>query len=78
MELAGIHDVWGHVVVQSGFGKFTGAVKKFAVAEGGNMTAQVKGIGSIVVDGGKVHGCACVKAGVLLDVFAPMRTDFVK
>ena len=33
---------------------------------------------SIVVDGGKMHGCACVKAGVLLDVFAPMRADFVK
>ena len=33
---------------------------------------------SIVVDGGKVHGCACVKAGVLLDVFSPMRADFVK
>ena len=32
---------------------------------------------SIVVDGGKVHGCACVKAGTLLDVFAPMRADFV-
>ena len=33
---------------------------------------------SIVVDGGKVHGCTCVKAGTLLDVFAPMREDFVK
>jgi len=33
---------------------------------------------SIVVDGGKVHGCACVKAGTLLDIFAPMREDFVK
>ena len=33
---------------------------------------------SIVVDGGKVHGCACVKAGTLLDIFSPMRTDFVK
>ena len=33
---------------------------------------------SIVVDGGKVHGCACVKAGTLLDVFAPMREDFVR
>ena len=32
---------------------------------------------SIVVDSGKVHGCTCVKAGVLLDVFAPMRGDFV-
>ena len=33
---------------------------------------------SIVVDGGRVHGCTCVKAGVLLDIFAPMREDFVK
>ena len=33
---------------------------------------------SIVVDGGKVHGCACVKAGTLLDIFSPMRADFVK
>ena len=33
---------------------------------------------SIVVDSGKVHGCTCVKEGVLLDVFAPMRKDFVK
>ena len=33
---------------------------------------------SIVVDGGLVHGCACVKAGSLLDIFAPMREDFVR
>ena len=33
---------------------------------------------SIVVSGGKLHGCTCVKAGVLLDVFSPMRADFVK
>ena len=33
---------------------------------------------SIVVDGGRVHGCTCVKAGTLLDIFAPMRADFVK
>ena len=33
---------------------------------------------SIVVDGGRVHGCACVKAGTLLDIFAPMREDFVR
>lgn len=33
---------------------------------------------SIVVDSGKVHGCTCVKAGTLLDIFAPMREDFVK
>ena len=33
---------------------------------------------SIVVDGGKVHGCTCVEAGTLLDIFSPMREDFVK
>lgn len=33
---------------------------------------------SIVVPGGSVHGCACVSAGTLLDVFAPMREDFLK
>ena len=33
---------------------------------------------SIVVSGGKLHGCTCVKAGTLLDIFAPMRADFVK
>ena len=33
---------------------------------------------SIVVPGGSVHGCACVAAGTLLDVFAPMREDFLK
>ena len=32
---------------------------------------------SIVVDSDKVHGCTCVSAGVLLDVFAPMREDFI-
>ena len=33
---------------------------------------------SIVVPGGSVHGCACTSAGTLLDVFAPMREDFLK
>ena len=33
---------------------------------------------SIVVDGGRVHGCTCLSAGTLLDIFAPMREDFVK
>ncbi|MCI8886969.1 MAG: cupin domain-containing protein [Hungatella sp.] len=26
---------------------------------------------------GVVHGCVCLKAGVLLDIFNPMREDFV-
>ncbi len=25
-----------------------------------------------------VHGCVCKKAGVLLDIFTPMREDFVR
>ena len=24
-----------------------------------------------------VHGCVCVKPGILLDIFTPMREDFV-
>lgn len=24
-----------------------------------------------------VHGCVCLKAGILLDIFSPMREDFV-
>ena len=41
-------------------------------------TRTMKKGDSIVVDGGKVHGCKAVTAGVLLDIFAPMREDFVK
>ena len=26
---------------------------------------------------GVIHGCTCVEAGVLLDIFTPMRKDFV-
>ena len=37
---------------------------------------MVKG-DSIVVEGGRVHGCTCLAAGTLLDVFTPMREDFV-
>ncbi|MFR5795142.1 MAG: cupin domain-containing protein [Christensenellales bacterium] len=36
----------------------------------GNTRTMKKG-DSIVVDGGKVHGCTCVKAGTLLDIFTP-------
>lgn len=25
-----------------------------------------------------VHGCTCLEAGILLDIFTPMREDFVK
>ena len=42
-----------------------------------DKTYAMKTGDSIVVDGGKPHGCACVKAGTLLDIFTPMREDFV-
>lgn len=32
---------------------------------------------SIVVPSGLVHGTKCLEAGVLLDIFAPMRKDFL-
>lgn len=51
----------------------------------GEFTYQVEGKkfemrtgDSVVVDGGKMHGCTCVKAGTLLDIFSPMREDFIK
>ena len=33
---------------------------------------------SVAVAGGKVHGLNCIKAGTLLDIFTPMREDFIK
>ncbi|MBQ8200689.1 MAG: cupin domain-containing protein [Clostridia bacterium] len=32
---------------------------------------------SIVVPSGLPHGTVCLEAGVLLDIFAPMRKDFL-
>ncbi len=33
---------------------------------------------SIVVPGGLVHGTKCLEQGTLLDVFTPVREDFLK
>ena len=33
---------------------------------------------SIVVPSGLVHGCSCLEAGVLLDIFTPVRKDFLE
>ena len=50
----------------------------------GEFTYPIEGVAhhmvkgdSIVVEGGRVHGCTCLAAGTLLDVFTPMREDFV-
>lgn len=37
----------------------------------------VKAGDSMLKRDGIVHGCVCLEEGVLLDVFAPMRKDFV-
>lgn len=37
----------------------------------------VRGGDSLFVAGGVEHGCKCLEAGVFIDVFTPMREDFV-
>ena len=51
----------------------------------GEFEFEINGIKKIVKKGdtmlkkdGIVHGCVCLKEGKLLDVFTPMRKDFVK
>lgn len=33
---------------------------------------------SIVVESNAPHGCSCIEAGVILDIFTPVREDFLK
>ena len=33
---------------------------------------------SILMPSNSLHGCECLEAGVLCDVFTPMREDFIK
>ncbi len=51
----------------------------------GEFTYRVEGVervmkkgDSIAVEGGRTHGLTCVVPGIVLDIFAPMREDFVK
>lgn len=37
----------------------------------------VKAGDTMLKTNGVIHGCVCVKAGILLDIFTPMREDFV-
>lgn len=41
------------------------------------VTKTVRKGDTILKEDGVVHGCVCTKAGVLLDIFTPMREDFV-
>ena len=69
-----------------------GAVGKLHSHPHTQITYVVSGVFSFTIDGeertvkagdtmlkedGVVHGCSCLEAGILLDIFNPMRADFV-
>ena len=43
----------------------------------GGETKIVRAGDTMLKENGVVHGCTCLEAGVLLDIFTPMREDFV-
>lgn len=43
----------------------------------GETTRDVGPGDTLLKQDGVVHGCTCLEAGVLLDIFTPMREDFV-
>lgn len=69
-----------------------GAIGKLHSHPHTQITYVVSGVFSFTIDGeerivkagdtmlkedGVVHGCTCLEAGILLDIFTPMRKDFV-
>ncbi len=48
----------------------------FAFTIGGE-TRTVRAGDTLLKEDGVEHGCVCEEAGVLLDIFTPMREDFV-
>ncbi len=80
----------GLMCVENTFQK--GAVGKLHSHPHTQITYVVEGVFSFTIDGethtvrkgdtllktdGVVHGCVCEEAGILLDIFTPMREDFV-
>lgn len=76
--------------VENTFAK--GAVGKLHSHPHTQITYVVEGVFSFTIDGethtvrkgdtllktdGVEHGCVCLEAGILLDIFTPMRKDFV-
>lgn len=53
------------------------AAGKFEVTVGEQKTVLQAGDG-FFVSPNKVHGVVCLEAGVLIDVFSPLREDFLK
>ncbi len=43
----------------------------------GDTTKVVTQGDTLLKENGVTHGCTCLKSGVLLDIFTPMREDFV-
>lgn len=41
------------------------------------QTKTVRKGDTLLKENGVVHGCTCLEAGVLVDIFTPMREDFV-
>ena len=50
---------------------------KFAFTIDGETRTVSQGDTMLKADG-VIHGCTCLEAGVLLDIFTPMREDFVQ
>ena len=44
----------------------------------GDETKVVKAGDTMLKKDGIRHGCVCLEEGILLDIFSPMREDFVK
>ena len=44
----------------------------------GEETKVVNKGDTVLMPSGVLHGCECLEAGVLCDVFTPMRQDFIK
>ena len=43
----------------------------------GGESRRVKAGDSMFVPGGTLHGCDCIEEGAILDIYTPMREDFV-
>lgn len=54
--------------VKSGVFEYTVGDEKIVVSEGDSITFTPN----------EAHGCVCLEAGVLVDVFSPRRDDFLK
>lgn len=44
----------------------------------GDETREVKKGDTLLKQDGIVHGCKCLEDGILVDIFTPMREDFLK